>query len=114
MVRTIARITASIFRMPHRWSHNSANVSKAVTRQPQSKGRPNRSFSAMIVPSTSARSQAAIATSAMSQRMRLTGREYSARQACARSCLVTTPSRADRVWSSTAIRFDISRTQTSA
>ena len=40
--------------------------------------------------------------------------EYSARQACARSCPVTTPSRAASVCSSTAIRFDISRTQISA
>ena len=68
----------------------------------------------MIVPSTSARSVAAIATSARSQSTKLTRREYSARHAWARSWPVTTPSRAESVCRSTAIRFDISRTQTSA
>ena len=75
---------------------------------------PKSSFSAMIVPSTSARSHAAIAISAMTQSTTLTSREYSARHACARSCPVTTPSRAASVCRSTAIRFDITSTQISA
>ncbi len=114
IVATSARMTASICRIPQRWRYSSTNVSKAVTRQPHNSGKPNSSFRAMIVPRISARSVAAMATSASSQSTALIGREYSARQACARSCPVTTPSRADSVWSSTAIRFDISRTQISA
>ena len=114
IVATSTRMTASICRIPQRCKYSSAKVSNAVIRQPQSSGRPKRSFSAMIVPRISARSVAAIATSARIQRIRLTRGEYSARQAWARSCPVTTPSRAARVWSSTAIRFDIRRTQISA
>ena len=53
---------------------SSTNVSNAVTRQPQSSGSPKSSFSAMIVPSTSARSVAAIATSASTQSTQLTPR----------------------------------------
>ena len=85
MVATRARMTASILRIPKRWSQSRRKVSKAVIRHPQSSGIPKRSFSAMIVPSTSARSVAAIATSARSQSTTLTPREYSARQAWARS-----------------------------
>jgi hypothetical protein len=114
MVATSARMNASILRIPSRWMASSTKVSNAVTRHPQSKGRPNSSFSAMIVPSTSARSVAAMAISAKTQSTVLTGREYSARQACARSCPVTTPSRAARVCSSTAIKFDMSKTQSRA
>ena len=51
IVATRARITASIFRIPHFWSQSSRKVSNAVTRQPQSSGMPKSSFSAMIVPS---------------------------------------------------------------
>ena len=67
----------------------------------------------MIVPTTSARSVAAIATSAWNQSRTFTGREYSARHACARSCPVINPSRAESVCKRTAIRFDIKRTQIS-
>jgi len=86
-------------------------VSKAVTRHPHSSGMPKSSFSAMTVPTTSARSHAAMATSARTQSTKLTGREYSARHACARSWPVITPSRAERVCKITAITFDMSRTQ---
>ena len=68
----------------------------------------------MIVPSTSARSVAAIATSARTHKTAFTPGEYSSRQACARSCPVTTPSRAESVCKRTAIRFDIRRTQIKA
>ena len=74
-------------------------MSNAVIRQPHNSGRPNSSLSAMIVPRISARSVAAIATSASTQSTALTLGEYSARQAWARSCPVTTPSRAARVCS---------------
>ena len=89
-------------------------MSNAVIKQPHKSGRPKSSLRAMIVPRISARSVAAIATSASTQSTALSPREYSARQACARSCPVTTPSRAAKVCKSTAIRFDISKTQTSA
>ena len=114
IVTTSAKIAASIFLIPNRWSQSSMKVSQAVTRHPHSNGRPNNSFRAITVPTTSARSQAAIATSARAQSTKLTGREYSDRQACARSCPVTTPNLAESVWSTTAIRLDIKRTQSKA
>ena len=67
-----------------------------------------------MVPSTSARSQAAIAISHRIQSAKEAGLEYSDRQACARSLPVTIPRRAANVCRSTAIMFDIRITQTRA
>ena len=72
---------------------------------------PNRSCRPIAEPSTSARSQAAMATSARIQSAQETRRENMERQACARSMPVTMPSRAERLWSKIAIRFDITSTQ---
>ena len=68
----------------------------------------------MAEPSTSARSQAAMAISASTQSTRRRARSNMARQAWARSMPVTMPSRADRLCSRTAIRLDISSTQSRA
>ena len=69
---------------------------------------------ATALPSTSARSQAAMATSASSQLGTRVQAGYSSRQACARSRPVTTPSRAEITCSTTAIRLASSTTHISA
>ena len=66
------------------------------------------------MPSTSARSQAAMAISARIQSAQDDPRAgYMARHAWARSMPVTMPSRAEKLCSSIAITFDISSTQSS-
>ena len=49
--------------MPKLWNHSSSSVSAAVSSTPMSSGMWNSRFSAMAAPSTSARSQAAMAIS---------------------------------------------------
>ena len=58
----------------------------------------------MAAPSTSARSQAAMAISHSTQRAMVMGRGYVSRQACARSRPVTMPRRALSVWSRMAMQ----------
>ena len=73
----------------------------------------NSRFSAMAAPRTSARSQAAIASSARTHNERMTGREYESRQACARSRPAAMPSRAAIACSRMAMRFEIITTLSS-
>ena len=54
---------ASMSRMPSRCSARSSSTSKAVISTAQGKGMWNKRFSAIALPSTSARSQAAMAIS---------------------------------------------------
>ena len=56
-----------------------------VRHTPQRSGMPNSSWSAIAAPSTSARSQAAMAISQMIQSTNVVRREYASRHACARS-----------------------------
>jgi hypothetical protein len=65
----------------------------------------------MAEPSTSARSQAAMATSARIHSTHEIRRWNMARQAWARSMPVTMPSRAEKLWRRMAITFDITSTQ---
>ena len=67
----------------------------------------------MAAPSTSARSQAAIASSARTHNERTTGREYQSRHAWARSRPAAMPSRAAIACSRIAIRLEIMMTLSS-
>ena len=108
------KMKASILRIPNFWIASSRNVSNKVTAHPQSKGSPKSRFKPRTVPSTSARSVAAMAISHMIQSAKEAAFEYSDRQACAKSFPVTIPRRAANDCKSTAIMFDIRITQMSA
>ena len=84
-------------------------MSNAVTRQPHSRGKPNKSFKRDDRAQDLRQVGRGDGDLGQHPEHRLTRGEYSARHACARSCPVTTPSRAARVCKSTAIRFDISK-----
>ena len=60
---TSVTMKASMRRMPSRESASSSSTSSAVIITPHSRGTPNSSFNPIAAPSTSARSQAMIATS---------------------------------------------------
>ena len=77
----------------------------------QNSGMWNSRFSATALPSTSARSQAAIADSLNSQLGQRVQRGYQSRQHCARSLPVTTPSRAEMTCMKMAIRLASPTTQ---
>ena len=109
-----ATMNASIILTPRLCRKRIRSVSKAVTTTPARRGRPNSSCSPMAEPSTSARSQAAIAISHTTHSTHETGRLNIARHACARSIPATIPSRAERLCSRIAITLDMSRTQISA
>jgi hypothetical protein len=114
IVATRTRMNASIFRIPAWWRNRMRNVSSAVNRTPYIRGSPNSSWSPIADPSTSARSHAAIASSHRIHSTALTAGGYRSRHAWARSRPETSPSRAERDCSRTAIRFDIRSTQMSA
>jgi len=78
------------------------------------RGMPNSSWSPMADPITSARSQAAMATSQRIHNATLTEAGYRSRHAWARSRPETSPSRAERLWRRIAMALDITRTQTRA
>ena len=62
---------------------------------PAGRGKPNSNFSATAEPRTSARSQAAMAISQSTHKMKEVRREYCSRHACARSRPVAMPSFAE-------------------
>ena len=66
-MKTSAMTIASSSRNPLPWSHSTISTSSAVRTTPTGKEIPNSSCNAIAVPITSARSQAAIASSAMIQ-----------------------------------------------
>ena len=72
----------------------------------QNSGMWNRRLSATALPSTSARSQAPMATSLISQFGQRVQLGYQSRQHCARSLPVTTPRRAEMTCMKIAIRLD--------
>jgi hypothetical protein len=71
MIAMRAMINASIFRMPNLCRYNKRKVSSTVMETPQISGRPVSNWIPMAMPSTSARSVAAIAISASSQSTKL-------------------------------------------
>ncbi len=101
---------ASIFFMPLFIRNSSKNVSSMVMLTPHSIGSLNNRLSPMAIPNTSARSQAAIATSASRYKKKFTALGYVSRDACARSLRVTIPKRALRLCSNSAIMLLISST----
>ena len=69
VMTTMSAITkASSARKPRLCRARIKSTSRAVSTAPSTSGMPKRSFSAMAVPMTSARSQAMIASSQISQR----------------------------------------------
>ncbi len=66
---------ASSHRKPKCWSTSISRTSAAVMHTPTTSGIPNSNWSAIAVPITSARSQAMMASSHRTQRVKLTGRE---------------------------------------
>ena len=64
MIVTSERMNTSITRMPRCMRKRMRSVSKAVMRTPYSKGMPKSRFKPIAMPITSARSHAAMATSA--------------------------------------------------
>ena len=81
---------------------------------PQTNGSPVRSCIPIAMPKTSARSHAAIATSASKYKIKLMPFGYVSRFACARSLPRTMPSRADNPCNNNAIRLLINNTQIKA
>ena len=91
MVPISTSTTASIVRMPKRCRPSSSSTSRPVMMTAQNSGMWNSRFSATALPSTSARSQAATASSLSSQLGQRVQLGYQSRQHCARSLPVTTP-----------------------
>ena len=66
-------IKASIFLMPKRCRYINKKVSKMVMHTPTKSGMPNNNCKPIAIPNTSAKSQAAIANSANTYNIKLTG-----------------------------------------
>ena len=75
MVAINATTNASSSRKPWCWRNSTSSTSSAVIVIPQVSGIPNRRFSPIADPITSARSHAAIASSHTTHRKRVVGRE---------------------------------------
>jgi len=105
--------TASTSRNPRARSASTSSTSTTVMHTPANIGRPNRRFSPIAMPSTSARLQATIATSLNSHRARLVRRPKWRRQACARSSPPARPRRTAAAWNSIAIRLEAMTTASS-
>ena len=113
MVATSSSTTASMVRMPNRCKPKSNNTSNPVMMTAHSNGMWNIRFSATALPSTSARSQAPMATSHNSQLGQRVQRGYQSRQHWARSLPVTTPNRAAITCMKMAIRLAMPTTHNS-
>ncbi len=111
MVATSKTTTASMVRIPKPCKANRRSTSKPVMMTAQNSGMWNSKLRATALPSTSARSQAPIATSLSSQLGQRVHAGYQSRQHCARSFPVTTPKRAEMTCMKTAIRLDRPTTQ---
>ncbi len=105
-----AIMNASSFRMPSFCRYRSNIVSSNVTTTPHINGKPNSKLSPMAMPSTSARSHAAIAISASRYNTRLIAGGYTSRLHWARSRPLTMPSLALNDCKSSAIRLLINNT----
>ena len=92
-------------RIPNRCKANSSSTSKPVMMTAQSSGIWNSKLRATALPSTSAKSQAPMATSLISQLGQRVQRGYQSRQHCARSLPVATPRRAEMTCMKMAIRL---------
>ena len=104
-------MTASMVRMPNRWSPRRRRTSRPVMMTAQRSGMWNSRLSATALPSTSARSQAPIATSVRSQLGHRVHPGSQSREHCARSLPVTTPSRAAMTWRTIAMLLARATTQ---
>ena len=105
MVAISSRTTASMVRIPNRCKANSSSTSKPVMMTAHSKGIWNIRLRATALPSTSAKSQAPMATSLISQLGQRVHLGYQSRQHWARSFPVTTPNRAEITCMKIAIRL---------
>ena len=103
--RDSSRTTASMVRIPKRCRASSSSTSKPVMMTAQNSGMWNSRLRATALPSTSARSQAPMATSLISQFGQRVHFGYQSRQHWARSLPVTTPSRAEITCMKMAIRL---------
>ncbi len=105
---------ASMVRIPSRCRASSRSTSTAVIITAQSSGMWKSRLSATALPSTSARSQAPMATSHRIQLGQRVHPGYQSRQAWARSLPVTTPSLAAMICMKIAIRLATAITHSSS
>ena len=113
MVTMSNRTIASMVLMPKRCRASSSSTSSPVIMTAQKSGIWNMMLMATALPSTSARSQAPMATSQNNQLGQRVQRGYQSRQHWARSFPVTTPRRAEMTCMKIAIKLARPTTQSS-